>query len=156
MKIDDAPPYSIVLYQYRELQAAVVVAAQQATAPKLEKLMSLKGILDGVYTIIESHAISKGRGLAGMVYSEISGQGGLKVIQRLLAQSVQLLALDARSVDGGGSGSSSSGGGGVRKRSNRGVRGASARKDYSKIKCHECGLMGHMKVACPSLRNKAS
>ena len=114
MKIDDAPPYSIVLHQYRELQAAVVVAAKQATATKLEKLLSLKGMLDGVYTVIESHAINKGRGLAGMVYSEISGQGGLKMMQRLLAQSVQLLALDARSSEGGSSGSSSSVGGGFR------------------------------------------
>ena len=156
MKIDDVPPYSIILFQYRELLSTVILAAQQPEQKQLEQLLALKGMLDGVYNVVENHAINKGRGLANMVYSEISGQGGLKMMQRLVAQSLQLLALDARPAE---KGPSYSGGGG--RRGPRNFRGghksaSGSKRDMSKIQCHECGQFGHMKVACPLLKAKTA
>ena len=153
MKIDDSPPYSVVLQQYRELGVAVVDAAKGAKDQKLVGLLALKGMLDGVYEIIENHAVQKGRGLALMVFSEISGQGAWKVTQRLAAQSAQLLALDARSSGGV---ASSSGG---RSNSRRGGRAPQAargggNRDLSKMKCHECAQYGHLRNGCPLLKNK--
>ena len=153
MKIDDSPPYSVILQQYRELRGAVVDAAKEAKEQKLVGLLALKGMLDGVYKIIENHAVQKGRGLALMVFSEVSGQGAWKVTQRLAAQSAQLLALDAWSS--GGVASSSGGRSGPRRggRAPQAPR-ASAGKDLSKVKCHECAQYGHMKSGCPLLKNK--
>ena len=157
MKIDDSPPYSIILQQYRELSSAVFDAAKEAKEQKLIGLLALKGMLDGVYKIIENHAVQKGRGLALMVFSEVSGQGAWKVTQRLAAQSAQLLALDARSAGGV---SSSSGGRSFPRRSgpNRNPQAArgNGRVDLSKIKCHECAQYGHMRSGCPLLKNKTA
>ena len=153
MKIDDSPPYSVVLQQYRELGVAVVDAAKGAKDQKLVGLLALKGMLDGVYEIIENHAVQKGRGLALMVFSEISGQGAWKVTQRLAAQSAQLLALDARSS--GGVASSSGGRSNSRRggRAPQAARGGGSR-DLSKMKCHECAQYGHLRNGCPLLKNK--
>ena len=155
MKIDDSPPYSVILQQYRELRGAVVDAAKEAKEKRLVGLLALKGMLDGVYKIIENHAVQKGRGLALMVFSEVSGQGAWKVTQRLAAQSAQLLALDARlsgGVDSSSGGRGSSGRGGRAPQAPRGGSG----KDLSKVKCHECAQYGHMKSGCPLLKNKTS
>ena len=157
MKIDDVPPYSIILFQYRDMLSAVITAAQaQTEQSKLEMLLALKGMLDGVYSVVETHAINKGRGLANMVYSEISGQGGLKMMQRLVAQSLQLLALDARPAEKESSPSSSGGRDRQRQRQFRGKSGSGGGRDMSKIQCHECGQFGHMKVKCPLLKAKTS
>ena len=155
MKIEDAPPYSVILQQYRELRGAVVDAAKEAKEQKLVGLLALKGMLDGVYNIVENHAVQKGHGLALMVFSEISGQGAWKVTQRLAAQSAQLLALDARSSGGA---AAPSGGAGGRGRSSRAPRMVSSngRRDMSKIKCHECAQFGHIKMNCPLLKDKTS
>ena len=155
MKIDDAPPYSVILQQYRELGVAVVDAAKEAKEQKLVGLLALKGMLDGVYNIIENHAVQKGRGLALMVFSEVSGQGAWKVTQRLAAQSAQLLALDARASGGA---ASSSGARSNPRRSGRAPQPArgSGRQNLSKVKCHECAQYGHMKNGCPLLKNKTS
>ena len=59
MKIDDAPPYSVILQQYRELRGAVVDAAKEAKEQKLVGLLALKGMMDGVSQEITQ---CKGRG----------------------------------------------------------------------------------------------
>ena len=52
MKIDDSPPFSVILQQYRELSGAVVDTAKGAKEQKLVGPLALKGMLDGVYKII--------------------------------------------------------------------------------------------------------
>ena len=58
MRIDDSPPYSVILQQYRELSNAVV-AAKEAKEQQLVGLLALKGMMDGVSQKITQ---SKGRG----------------------------------------------------------------------------------------------
>lgn len=48
MKIDDSPPYSVILQQYRELSNVVVDAAKGAKEQQLVGLLALKGMIDGV------------------------------------------------------------------------------------------------------------
>ena len=58
MRIDDSPPYSVILQQYGELSNAVV-AAKEAKEQQLVGLLALKGMMDGVSQKITQ---SKGRG----------------------------------------------------------------------------------------------
>ena len=58
MRIDDSPPYSVILQQYRELSNAVV-AAKEAKEQQLVGLLALKGMMDGVSQKITQ---CKGRG----------------------------------------------------------------------------------------------
>ena len=58
MRIDDSPPYSVILQQYRELSNAVV-ASKGAKEQQLVGLLALKGMMDGVSQEITQ---CKGRG----------------------------------------------------------------------------------------------
>ena len=133
MRIDDSPPYSVILQQYRELSNAVV-AAKEAKEQQLVGLLALKGMMDGVSQKITQ---CKGRGWALMVFSEVGGQGAWKVAQRLAAWGAQLLALDAQMA--GGVASSSGGRSGSAQWSRSSSSGGNS---LSKVKVMSVSNMG--------------
>ena len=145
MKIDDVPPYTDVLGKLAELRDAASVARSKAgdggrcSSPQL-----LKSILDGIFDRMEAHAMSKGVGIAWMIYTEISGHAGLRVFQRLDAMCLQTRRAEPRAPLSALSAGRSSRRGGPRGGSAAHVGVLSA------VRCFECQEMGHIKSNCPN------
>ena len=99
MKIDDAPPYTDVLFKLSELREVVSASRgkKDGKGSSASRQM-LKSILDGIYDRMETHAMSKGTGIARMIYTEISGHAGLRVFQRLDALCLQYRRSDSRAA----------------------------------------------------------
>ena len=158
MKVDDRGSYAPLLEALSKLKSAI--KPHKMPSGRLRRRAKLlKSILGVVAERAEAHAISKNPGLAGVLYTEISGHAGLPIFRRFDA------ALAAAAAGGASASSSDSSAavfnvGQQRSAPRTGFSRASAPgrlKDLSTVTCFGCHKTGHYRNQCPNARpNKAN
>ena len=117
------------------VSALKVKPSLQSSATLLHSLLTI------FFDQMKAHAAKQLDGLARMVYQEVSGHAGLRVIRRIDTACMQYekaaaSAKEARFARSGGSGGWPRGKGSNKPR---------PKKDYSNTKCYNCFAIGHMK-----------
>ena len=145
MKLDHDDCSGILEYLDR-----LVRAVRPKQHPKKSRLRmrawQLRRTLVGIHLRLEGKAVKKLAGLAGVLYTELSGDAGLAIFRRLDAacqSAVKAAAQPEAPVSASMRGRTTRGrgfafGGGVRTR------------DLSHITCHGCNKKGHYRNTCPS------
>ena len=152
----DSGPYHSIMERLADLKDAVnpenVKRGKRRIAQKLET------ILVAVYETLEQHILSGGRGVATLLYQELSGQASLPCIRRFVTKC--LATGKAESKAHGDSGPSHSRGGYRGRGRGRGYYGnkggnlpttaaKQAERDARNVVCFGCGETGHYKNHCP-------
>jgi hypothetical protein len=146
--------YDSVLASFRRLRDRIrprkVVSLIRPYAKRL------KGLLCGMYSRMESHAIHKHPGVAQMIFSQVSGQAGESIYRWLEKQCRDYEVKETAPRAGPVSSFRERGlkAGGPRFDLSKGKGSGSStpapRRDYTKIQCHNCLLFGHFQSHCPS------
>ena len=131
------------LLEYLDWQGRAVRPKQYPLRSRLRRrAWKLRRTLAGVHLRLEGKAVKKRPGLAGVLYTEFSGDSGLAIFRRLDAAcqsaaktTAQPEAMVSVAVRGRGRGYPSGGGGKTR--------------DLSHIVCDGCYQKGHYKDKCP-------
>ena len=158
MKVDDRGSYAPLLETLTRLKSAIK-PHKMPSGRRRRRAVLLKSILGVVAERAEAHAISKSPGLAGVLYTEISGHAGLPIFRRFDAALAAAAAGGTSFATSGGSGAAA----GVSQqrsapRSGFSRAGAAGRpKDLSTVTCFGCHKSGHYRNQCPNARqNKAN
>lgn len=103
----------------------------------------LRRILTGVQVRLEGKAVKKQPGLAGILYTELSGDAGLAIFRRLDAACSSAEKAPARPEPSFQVAARGRGGRG------RGYNSGDRDRDLSHITCHGCWEKGHFRDKCP-------
>ena len=154
----DVGPYFSIMEMLAELRD--LVKPEEFKLPTRRHAAKLKIVLEAVYETLEQHVLSEGKGVATLLYQELSGQASIPMVRRFVtkclaydkgerSKEAQPSAASASSSSPQGSSRGRGGGGGG------GGRGGSSASFYSgggaskNVRCFGCDQMGHYKDKCP-------
>ena len=148
--LGDEGPYQNMLEALADLR--VVVDPDKVPSRVRKDARRLRSILKGVHGRMESFACRRFAGLAQLLYTEISGHGGLAVFRRMDAHNTAYEKVVGKASSGSGEGVGyGRGGGGARVGQGRGGPrgGGGARRNLAGVQCFHCFRRGHLRADCP-------
>ena len=148
IEVDDVPPYHHIVEGLGRLKDAVTPRKFNSKSRQRLIAKRLRTIMEGIYERMKSMAKNGYSGMAQLLYTELSGHGGLGVFRRMDAA---VRACERVQVVGGVGGFRRGASVPSRGRGRPSFRGRGGRaRDLSDVQCHNCFERGHLRSSCPN------
>ena len=154
----DSGPYHSIMERLADLKDAVDSVNKKRDTRRIAQ--KLGTVLIAVYETLEQHIINGGKGVATLLYQELSGQASLPCVRRFVTKCLAAEKTVSPVRDSPGPSHSRGGyrgrgrgrgyyGGGGKGGNPPSSASKQAGRDASDITCFGCGEQGHYKNHCP-------